>query len=337
MMTEKTALSSHTAVTIKKNYTQLETWPKKGYFPGTRKGYFLETVVVVSVSICLCGLIGNGVIFWFLCTRIKRTRFTIYIFNLVAADLAVLVYYILVFILFVTPFYVDLYFSRIMENIYSFVYNSSIYFLTAISTERCLMVFIPTRYQHQRPKHLSKIVCAILWALSCLVSLVVYISCYPRFLSSHSEGSFYCDAATVFEMTINLFIFLPVMFFTTLILFVRVQKNGKQSCSEKFDITVIVMVFLFFIFASSVRIIDAIAYWDQRLDAPIPFLLSLLFDSIKSSANPFVYLFVGNWKRKKIQEPNHIFLENALKYKENMTEPPQIDQKQASRHPRPQT
>nr|XP_020664838.1 proto-oncogene Mas-like isoform X3 [Pogona vitticeps] len=273
MMTEKTALSSHTAVTIKKNYTQLETWPKKGYFPGTRKGYFLETVVVVSVSICLCGLIGNGVIFWFLCTRIKRTRFTIYIFNLVAADLAVLVYYILVFILFVTPFYVDLYFSRIMENIYSFVYNSSIYFLTAISTERCLMVFIPTRYQHQRPKHLSKIVCAILWALSCLVSLVVYISCYPRFLSSHSE----------------------------------------------------------------VRIIDAIAYWDQRLDAPIPFLLSLLFDSIKSSANPFVYLFVGNWKRKKIQEPNHIFLENALKYKENMTEPPQIDQKQASRHPRPQT
>nr|XP_020664876.1 uncharacterized protein LOC110087435 isoform X6 [Pogona vitticeps] len=91
------------------------------------------------------------------------------------------------------------------------------------------------------------------------------------------------------------------------------------------------------VFCPMVRIIDAIAYWDQRLDAPIPFLLSLLFDSIKSSANPFVYLFVGNWKRKKIQEPNHIFLENALKYKENMTEPPQIDQKQASRHPRPQT
>ncbi|KAJ7342164.1 hypothetical protein JRQ81_009301 [Phrynocephalus forsythii] len=320
-MTEATALSSLIAVTIKKNDTQLVTWSKKEYFSGTKKGYFLETTVIVSVPVCLWGLLGNGITFWLLCTRIKRTRFTIYILNLVAADFTVLIYYISAFVLFVSTFYVDLYFSRIMENLYLFVYNSSMYFLTAIATERCLMVFIPTCYQRRRPKHLSKIVCIILWTVSALVSLMAYIPCYPQFISSHNGGSFQCDAATVFEMTINLLIFFPVMLFTTLLLFVRVLKRGKQSCSAKFDITIAVLVLLFLLFASSARIMDAVAYWEPRLDAPIPFLLSLLFDSIKSSASPYTYLFVGNWKRKKVKEPLHMFLERALKYKDNVTEP----------------
>ncbi|XP_042312687.1 LOW QUALITY PROTEIN: proto-oncogene Mas-like [Sceloporus undulatus] len=312
MMTDTSPLSSQTAILIKKNFTQLETWPKKGYFMGSKKGFFLETIIIICIPMCIWGFFGNGTIFWLLCTRTKRTRFTIYVLNLVIADLIVVIYYIIAFSLFLTSTYPDLYFSRLMENVYLIGYNSSIYFLTAISAERFLMVFIPVCYYHHRPKHLSGVVCAILWLLSCLVSIAVYVACFPGFLSSHHRGSFPCDATVVFEIIVNLLIFFPIMFFSAVALFIRMQRKAKEGCSERLDVTITVIVILYLFFVFSVRIINATAYLDPRLDAPVPFLFSLLSDAIKSGATPFVYIFVGCCHSRITVALVHQFLAKAL-------------------------
>ncbi|XP_061482089.1 proto-oncogene Mas-like [Rhineura floridana] len=322
MMAEAIALSSQIAITIKNNYTQLENW--------TKRGYFLETIIILSVPICIWGLVGNGIVFWLLCFRIKRTGVSIYVLNLAIADLTVDIYYIIAFILFLTPLYIDLKFSRIMENIYLLGYNSGIYLLTAIAAERCLSLFFPVWYECHQLNKLSGTVCAILWALSCLVSVVGYIACYPRFLSSYNAGISSCKAATIFEIIVNFLIFLSIMITSALALFIRMQRKAKQTAPTRLDITITVMVVLFLIFSSPIRIVDIIAYWDQTLDAPIPHLLSLLFDSIKSSINPLVYFFIGCWKRPKDTEPIDKFLERVLSDKEHMaknTNKPKADQK----------
>ncbi|XP_053238296.1 proto-oncogene Mas-like [Podarcis raffonei] len=320
-MADAIALSSHTA-TINTIYAQLENWAKQQYF--------LETIIILSIPTCIWGLIGNGVDFWLLCFRIKRTRFSVYILNLTAADLIVNIYYIMVFIIFLAQIYVNLYFSCVMEIIYLFGYNTSIYLVTALTAERYLTVFFPVWYQRHRLKYLSIIVCAVLWPFSCLVSLVAYISCYPRFLSFHNEERADCTAATIFEITVTLLVFQPIMLFSTVALCVKMQREAKQSAPARLDITITILAVVFLIFSFSIRTVDAIAYWYQTLDSPVPFLLSLLFDSIKSSINPFIYLAVGCWKRVK---PIHMFLERALSGKAERT---QVDQEETEKHPEPQ-
>ncbi|XP_034966460.1 proto-oncogene Mas-like [Zootoca vivipara] len=321
-MADAIALSSHIAITIKTVHKRLEHWAKKQYF--------LETIIILSVPTCIWGFIGNGVDFWLLCFRIKRTRFSVYILNLTAADLIVNIYYLMVFISFLVPLNVNLYFSRVMEIIYLFAYNTSIYLVTAVAAERYLSVFFPVWYQRHRRKHLSIFVCAVLWPFSCLVSLVTYISCYPRFLSSHNEERAGCTAATIFEITITFLVFQPILFFSTAALCIKMQREAKQRAPARLDITITILAVVFLIFSFTVRMVDAIAYWHQTLDAPVPFLLSLLFDSIKSSINPSIYIVVGCWKTKK---PRHKFLETALSDKAERT---QVDQKQTEKYPKPQ-
>ncbi|KAJ1080508.1 hypothetical protein NDU88_000707 [Pleurodeles waltl] len=45
-----------------------------------------------SLLISILGLIGNGIVLWFLCIRIKRNTYTVYILNLAVADFCLLLY-----------------------------------------------------------------------------------------------------------------------------------------------------------------------------------------------------------------------------------------------------
>ncbi|XP_053150669.1 proto-oncogene Mas-like isoform X2 [Hemicordylus capensis] len=322
MMAEGNALSSHTATAAKKNHTHLEIFPKKGAWT------FLETIITISTPFCIWGLTGNGIVWWLLCCRIKKTKFTVYVLNLAVADLIVLFYFSMVFILYLSSLHANIYFLRVMEIMYLLGYNSSIYLLTAVSAVRCLMVFFPVWCQFHLPKHLSETVCAILWSVSCLVSLVVYIVCYPRFLPSLKEGTFSCNVAYTFEI-VNLLGVFPIMAFSTLALFITTQKKVPQTPPAGLDVIIMATVALVLIFASSIRITDVIMHWDQKQDGPTLFLLSLLFDSVNSSVKPFVYLCVGCWKRKEAWESTHMILEKALKDEGNRAARTQADQEHA--------
>ncbi|NXS63335.1 MRGRH protein, partial [Brachypteracias leptosomus] len=108
----------------------------------------LMTLAGVSMGICLCGLVGNGILMRFLCFQLEQNPLTPYILNLAAADFSLLlVFSLLLSALLILaafclpnfiPFYLD--FVFIIEFLCDFFDLSSLGLLAAISVERCMAV-----------------------------------------------------------------------------------------------------------------------------------------------------------------------------------------------------
>ncbi|XP_063146609.1 mas-related G-protein coupled receptor member H-like [Candoia aspera] len=281
-MAETYSLSFHTIGTDKHAETELET------------GYSLQkTIIIVSIPICALGLLGNAIVFCLLCCTIKKTNFTVYFLNLVVADFTVLIYYVIVFILFLKAVPISLYYLYIMELAHAFGFNAKTYVLTAITAERYVMVFFPAWYKLHRPKHFSEIMCAILWGLSGLLAIVLYYACYLQTDPSFKEANQHCEPAKMFRVIINLLVFLPIMVFSTFLLFMRMLRVSQEAPLARLDITIVATVLLFLLFAASVRIIEIIARWVPEIHIPIVFLIFHFLDAIDSSGNPYVYLIIG--------------------------------------------
>ncbi|KAM3851062.1 proto-oncogene Mas [Vipera latastei] len=301
-MAETYSLSFHTIGQHKYVATELET------------GYSLQkAIMVVSIPICILGLLGNAIIFCLLCCSIKKTNFTVYFLNLVVADFVVLIYYVIVFVLFLKAVPISLYSLNIMELAHAFGFNAKTYVLTAITAERYVMVFFPAWYQLHRPKHFSEIMCTILWGLSGLLAIILYYSCYLETDTLLMETNQHCEPTKMARVIINLLVFLPIMVFSTYLIFTRMLSVSQETPLRRLDITIVATVLLFLIFAASVRIIEIIARWVPKIHIPILFLILHFLDAIDSSGNPYVYLIVGYLKTKTdCEKPFQTLLERAL-------------------------
>ncbi|NXE76997.1 MRGRD protein, partial [Cochlearius cochlearius] len=112
--------------------------------------YGLMVFAYVCVGISLCGLVGNGIVMWFLGFHMKQNPFTVYILNLAVADFFLLLLFFLLILAFLSltaicsylynliSFYT--YFVSAVEFLCHFFDLSSLGLLTAISMERCLSV-----------------------------------------------------------------------------------------------------------------------------------------------------------------------------------------------------
>ncbi|NWW00806.1 MRGRD protein, partial [Machaerirhynchus nigripectus] len=56
----------------------------------------------VCLGISLCGLVGNGVVVWFLGFHMKQSPFTVYVLNLAVADFSLLLLFFLLALAFLT-------------------------------------------------------------------------------------------------------------------------------------------------------------------------------------------------------------------------------------------
>ncbi|KAM6459272.1 proto-oncogene Mas-like [Liasis olivaceus] len=301
-MAEAYSLSFHTIGADNNAMTELET------------GYPTQKIImIVSIPICTLGLLGNAIIFCLLCCTIKKTNFTVYFLNLVVADFTVLIYYVIVFILFLKAVPISLYYLHIMELAHAFGFNAKTYVLTVITAERYVMVFFPGWYQQHRPKHFSEIMCAVLWGLSGLLAIVLYYACYLQTDTSLKEANQHCEPTKMVRVIINLLVFLPIMIFSTFLLFTRMLSISQEAPLARLDITIVATVLLFLLFAASVRIIEIIARWVPKIHIPIVFLIFHFLDAIDSSGNPYVYLIVGYSKTKiDSEKPFQTLLERAL-------------------------
>ncbi|NWI62738.1 MRGRD protein, partial [Todus mexicanus] len=104
--------------------------------------------VGVCFGICLCGLVGNGIVVWFLGFHVKQNPFNVYILNLAVADFSLLLVFFLLLstILIITAFCLHNFMSFYEEFLFAveflchFFDLSSLGLLTAISVERCASV-----------------------------------------------------------------------------------------------------------------------------------------------------------------------------------------------------
>ncbi|XP_065492628.1 mas-related G-protein coupled receptor member H-like [Caloenas nicobarica] len=281
-------------------YPDYSYFPYAYYWPFTPCWFILDDtrliMAFVCTVICMCGVVGNMLVVWFLGFHTKKSPFTVYVLNLAIADFSLLLFLLAILMVYIFPnFYCvsswKYYLIRgIMPILFLFWYFASMYLLTAISIERCLSVLFPIWYRCHRPRHLSGIVSGVLWTLAglCVSLLVIYertsIRTYLEVLKYVCIGN-----SLVFSL-------LPL--FSNLFLFIRLRCGSQRRHPGRLYVAILLSaIFLFlFGFPLSVAILLDPAYL-QSLYLPVSCLLA----SLNSSINPLIYFLVGSWRQRRFQ------------------------------------
>lgn len=267
----------------------------------------------VIMSLSPLGFVENGILLWFLCFRMRRNPFTVYITHLSVADISLLFCIFILTVDYALDYELSsgYYYTIVTLSVtFLFGYNTGLYLLTAISVERCLSVLYPIWYRCHRPKHQSACVCTLLWALSCLVTSMEYVMCIDREGQSHSRSD--CRAVIIFIAVLSFLVFTPLMVVSSTILVVKIRRNAWASHSSKLYMVITVTIVIFLIFAMPMRLLYLMYY--EHWSAWGSFHhVSLLFSTINSSANPCIYFFVGSSRKKRFKESLKVVLTRAFK------------------------
>ncbi|XP_004627173.1 mas-related G-protein coupled receptor member F [Octodon degus] len=266
----------------------------------------------IFLLLCLCGLVGNGLVLWFFGFSIKRTPFSIYFLHLASADGTYLFSKALFSLLntggFLSPF-AD-YLRSVCRILGLCTFVTSVSLLPAISTERCVSVIFPCWYWRQRPKHLSAVVCTLLWLLALLVTGIHNYFCV--FLGREASG------ATCRHMDISLgillfLLFCPLMVLPCLALILHVECRARQrQRSAKLNHVILAIVSVFLV--SSIYLgIDWFLFWVFLIPAPFPEYVTDLCICINSCAKPIVYFLAGRDKSQRLWEPLRVVFQRALR------------------------
>ncbi|XP_029431392.1 proto-oncogene Mas-like [Rhinatrema bivittatum] len=285
-------------------------------YDGTGESRSGEMMVILSL-ICLSyiisflGLIGNGIVLWFLGFKMKRNKFTVYILNLAMADFFHIFCFSVLqldFLLLPKMIHFLYYPVMILSFGYFFMYNTGLFLLTAISLERCLSALYPLWYRCRRPKHQSTIVCGLLWVLSFLLTGIELYLC--DFLNNFEN----CTYTMMIHIGVYTFLFLtPVMVFSSLTLFIKIQRSFQHGHSPKLYKVIVITVLIFLICALPVKVMQFIFSY-QYLPIPrIVLSLSLLLSIINSTANPCIYFLVGSRSRQRSWRSIKVALQRVFK------------------------
>ncbi|XP_005243506.2 mas-related G-protein coupled receptor member H-like [Falco peregrinus] len=246
-------------------------------------------VDIVTLLICLCGLVGNGAVLWLLGFRIRRNPITVYILNLAVADFTFLLFMVTSGLLYIMENIscstaVPLVYLRSLFLLSLFSYNMGLYLLTAISIERCVSILCSSI---RHPQHLSAVVCALLWALSIAVIAAVTSLCL---LHEHEH----CRMALISMYALNFLIFAPLMVISSTIFFIKVLCGSQQRQPRRLYIVIFLTVLFFLLFALPLSIWNFLQQFSYTVaSSQVVFLLAC----INSSINPFIYFLVGScWR-----------------------------------------
>ncbi|XP_009459750.1 PREDICTED: proto-oncogene Mas-like [Nipponia nippon] len=239
--------------------------------------------VLVTLLICLCGLVGNGAVLWFLGCRVRKNPITFYVLSLAIADFT--------FLLSITVALVIFYGSEslchrlasqdvmtVLNIAILFTFTASIYHLTAFSAVASLSVLPLACCPFHRSQRLPVLVCALLWALSFLLTVTLY----------------FCPAALV-VFVLSYFLSVLILIFSGLTLLARVLCCSWQYPPRKLCVVVLLAVFFFPFFTAD------FGYWLllRLFDFSVfVFDASLPFACVHSSINPLIYFLAGSCVKK---------------------------------------
>ncbi|XP_033918217.1 proto-oncogene Mas-like [Melopsittacus undulatus] len=251
-------------------------------------------------GICIFGMVGNGIVLWFLGFQMKRNPFTVYILNLAVADCCVLLLFFLFSLAFFNltvicyglksffPFFIN--FVVAVEFLCHFFVLSSLGLLTAISTERSVSVIFPIWYRCHRPKHLSGIVSGVLWASIGSFILAFYL-CF-EFDVIHV--TIFKSVAIAYSLILSL-----LMLISNVSMVMRLRCGSQRRRLGKLYVAVVLNVIFFFAFGMpfSVKV-----FLDLSVSSILfPEKTTLVLALLNSSINPVIYFLVGSCRQRRFQ------------------------------------
>ncbi|XP_007518782.1 mas-related G-protein coupled receptor member A-like [Erinaceus europaeus] len=257
-----------------------------------------DKVHLVTVLICLLGLVGNGAVIWLLGFRLKRNPFSVYILNLAVADFIFLLANSIWAIYYLLPYYVRR-LSEVTFTVFlpSFLVGLSL--LMAVSTERCVSVLCPLWYRCHRPAHLSSILCALIWGMGSCFGIGAILCAFRSYI-------FCINVYPV--MNVTSFLTFLVLCVSSLTLLIRVQCSSRRRQPSRLYLTILLSVLAFLllglpysVFLFVIWLSPGLPYYTDILSAITRPLLVL-----NSAVNPFIYFFVGRLRqpggRKSLRE-----------------------------------
>ncbi|XP_006773421.1 PREDICTED: mas-related G-protein coupled receptor member X2-like [Myotis davidii] len=273
---------------------------------------------LLTAIVALVGLAGNSVVLWLLGFRMRRNAFSVYILNLAGADFLFLGYPFIHSLLLLFDFdLVDEVISRFLPPVSFFAYISGLGFLSAISTERCLSVLWPIWYRCRRPRHLSAIICALLWALSLLLSILE--GNYCGFMRSNVIDG-WCSASDI--ITVSWLILLFVLLTgSSLALMTRLLCGSHRVLPTRLYMTIILTMLVFLLCGLPLGIHWNLLFWFPALSHLDQFVGPL--SCVNSCANPIIYFFVGSFRQRwwKRRHTLRLVLQRALQDTPEVDEP----------------
>ncbi|VTJ55255.1 Hypothetical predicted protein, partial [Marmota monax] len=269
----------------------------------------LPTLIIAQI-----GLVGNAVVFWLLGFRMHRNALSVYILNLAGADFLFLCFHVIVSLnkLNLTFLSFLAFILNYLPIVMTCSYLTGLSVLSAISAERCLSILCPIWYRCHRPIHTSAVICAILWALSLLLSILDVYHC--TFLSTNFN--YWCQTFS-FITAAWLIILFMVLSISSLTLLIKVICGSRRVPLTRLYVTIGLTVLVFLFCGLPVGIMNSLLSWIHKNHMNLHFLnITLFLSSINSSANPIIYLFVGSCRRgqhRRRQRPSlKLVLEKAF-------------------------
>ncbi|XP_060627699.2 mas-related G-protein coupled receptor member H-like [Anolis sagrei] len=274
---------------------------------------YLENII--SLLICLPGLVGNGIVIWLLGFRIKRTPFTTYILNLAIADFALLnneiikdIIYLLSWIdLNIFSFYIIFFYYYI----FIFSFTTSQYLMTIISIDRCVCLFFPLWHRCHRPSYLSTAVSALVWILSFLTSAIDLTLLFVEYA-----------IATYLQFVLNAVVCMPIMCVSTTAIFVKSSLRPAQKKKGKLLRTIWLTLFFFLLLTFPLNIIEVLSLFHHPTKYSYAYGYLCVF--INSAINPMIYYLVGRDKRGRSSKRIKKVLEKLFKEEEDCRENQEI-------------
>ncbi|XP_021075568.1 mas-related G-protein coupled receptor member B4-like [Mus pahari] len=257
-----------------------------------------NTFFFLKVIIAMVGLAGNATVVWLLAFHLHKNAFSVYVLNLAGADFLYLCTKILSYPLCVLQLYFS--FFEFFFTVSIFAYLVGLCMIAAISAERCLSVMWPIWYHCQRPRHMSAIVCALLWAFSLLLSLLRMIGC--GYLFDYFEHHF-CTTLTFITAAfiIGLFVVLSV---SCLALLVKIVCGSHRIPVTRLFATIALTVVVFIFFGMPFGIFQNI--WEGIIGYYVTSSINVyrileFLSFINSCANPIIYFLVGCIRHHRLQ------------------------------------
>lgn len=287
---------------------------------------------ILFAGVAMVGLAGNTIVLWLLSFHIQRNAFSVYVLNLAGADflfLSFLTVYILEYILLHShAIYLNI--PIYLLNAFIFAYLADMCIIAAISAERCLSVLWPIWYHCQRPRHTSTVICALLWAFSLLLSLLLGHNC--GLLNHYYDHSFcrrynFITAAFVIVLSV-------VLCGSNLAVLVRIFCGSRRVPVTRLCVTITLTVLVFLFFGLPIGIYLFLLNWIKELyEVFICHVIEMttFLSCINSCANPIIYFLVGSVRHRRFKRQT---LKTLLQRAMQDTPEEEGEERGSSRNPR---
>ncbi|XP_005996096.1 C5a anaphylatoxin chemotactic receptor 1-like [Latimeria chalumnae] len=273
---------------------------------------YIVSMLIYSVVFVL-GVPGNAIVIWMTGFKMKQTVNTIWFLNLSIADFLCCLFlpFSIAFLAMDHHWPFGYVLCKCIPPIIVLNMFASIFLLTVISVDRCLLVVKPIWCQNKRTASMASVVCLVVWLLALFMTIpsVVFRTTHSDKYTSKvlcttdysSVAGYVKTAIHVFKLVLGFFLpFLIIVTCYSLLLFKVKVRFSKSTKTFKLILAVIIGFFVCWLPYHLVDIV--LLVMPQETWLIIASHLSESIAYINSCINPIVYVIIGQDFKQKFKK-----------------------------------